>query len=420
MEELCCKSVTGDLSREESIHLERHLRECGECRDLIKEFERLMFFDLPAVAALRLKDELPESVEAPSEEKLLARFNQKLRTEQEMVEQSAPTLSGVTFAPCPIPISKRIRQFANLAIPLLACTAAGFGFAYLELRWHPPTPVVVKPGVAASAQDSLKRDLDEWKSRAISAERQAAESDQKLHESNKLLRQSSMELSQLSGANHELTATDEELHTQLEQQRTSLSARIAELELVRSSLKEETAAKEDFQRQLLEIDARVERQKTELAHLEQVAATVPSRLPVAEHEIETSEAKEILGARDLHIVDVYDIDNAGKASRVYGRVYLVNHNLLVFYAFDLPNTGHRAVAFQAWGFRQPNSGTAESLGLFAMDNAKLNRWTLRVSDPQVLSRIDTLFVTIEPPGGSQSPRGTRLLLASLAGPPNHP
>jgi hypothetical protein len=55
-----------------------------------------------------------------------------------------------------------------------------------------------------------------------------------------------------------------------------------------------------------------------------------------------------------------------------------------------------------------------------MDNATLNRWALRVSDPLLLSRIDTLFVTLEPPGGSSSPKGKKLLMASLAGPANHP
>jgi len=78
------------------------------------------------------------------------------------------------------------------------------------------------------------------------------------------------------------------------------------------------------------------------------------------------------------------------------------------------------VEIQAWGFRQPNSTTAESLGLFYMDNASLNRWALRVSGPRVLSRIDTLFVTLEPLGGSRTPKGQRLLMASRAGPANHP
>jgi hypothetical protein len=143
---------------------------------------------------------------------------------------------------------------------------------------------------------------------------------------------------------------------------------------------------------------------------------------VSEPALEGNEAKDILGARELHIVDVYDVDNAGKSSRAYGRVYYVNRSLLVFYAFDLSRleSHHMAVAFQAWGFRQPQSTAAESLGLFSMDNATLNRWTLRVSDPQLLARIDTLFVTVEPPGGSRFPKGRRLLMASLAGPANHP
>lgn len=119
---------------------------------------------------------------------------------------------------------------------------------------------------------------------------------------------------------------------------------------------------------------------------------------------------------------MYDVDDSGKPSRAYGRVYFVNHSELIFYAFDLSKLekGHKVVAFQAWGFRQPQSSKVESLGLFYLENATLNRWTLRVSDPQIISRIDSLFVTIEPPGGSRFPKGKRLLIASLAGPPNHP
>jgi hypothetical protein len=177
-----------------------------------------------------------------------------------------------------------------------------------------------------------------------------------------------------------------------------------------------------LQGQLSEVYDRLQKNSAEVARLERVAATTTARLPVAEKQIDDSEAKEILGARELHLVDVFDVDNAGKSSRAFGRVYYVDRSLLVFYAFDLSKLerNHKAVAFQAWGFRQPQSTNAESLGLFYMDNAMLNRWTLRISDPQLLSRIDTLFVTVEPPGGSRFPKGRRLLMASLAGPANHP
>jgi hypothetical protein len=159
-----------------------------------------------------------------------------------------------------------------------------------------------------------------------------------------------------------------------------------------------------------------------MARLQEVAATVPARLPIKVSDENPYDGREIFGARDLHIVDVYDVDQAGKASRTYGRVYYVNRSLLLFYAFDLDHNAklRKPVAFQAWGFRQPNSKTAESLGLFYLEDPKLDRWTLRVSDPRLLARIDSLFVTVEPPGGSNAPRGRQLLFASLSGPPNHP
>jgi hypothetical protein len=46
------------------------------------------------------------------------------------------------------------------------------------------------------------------------------------------------------------------------------------------------------------------------------------------------EARNLFGARDLHIVDVYDVAGDGKTKRTYGRVYYVEKKLLVFYAFD--------------------------------------------------------------------------------------
>ncbi|MDR3727247.1 MAG: hypothetical protein P4K86_09420 [Terracidiphilus sp.] len=176
-----------------------------------------------------------------------------------------------------------------------------------------------------------------------------------------------------------------------------------------------------LQAQLQEVNTRLDRQRTEVAHLQEVAASVPPRTPG--QDLNLADAREIFGARDLHIVDVYDVDHAGKSSLAYGRIYYVNHHLLLFNAFDLADKAKKSrkpVAFQVWGFRQPNSTKAESLGLFYLEDAKLDRWVLRVSDPRLLARIDTLFVTVEPPVGSNSPKGHELLLASLAGPPNHP
>jgi hypothetical protein len=139
-------------------------------------------------------------------------------------------------------------------------------------------------------------------------------------------------------------------------------------------------------------------------------------------EVGEAEAKELLGARDLHIVDVYDVDSNGRTQRTYGRVYYVEKKLLVFYAFNLQDKPHKRapVGFQAWGYQEASQSRPESLGLFQLDDAALKRWVLNVRNPSVLQHIDAVFVSLEPPGGSQVPHGRRVLYAYLAGAPNHP
>jgi len=60
------------------------------------------------------------------------------------------------------------------------------------------------------------------------------------------------------------------------------------------------------------------------------------------------------------------------------------------------------------------------LGIFYVDDQKQNRWVLKFDDPDVLTEIDSVFVTVEPPGGSAKPTGHKLLYAYLKANPNHP
>ena len=84
------------------------------------------------------------------------------------------------------------------------------------------------------------------------------------------------------------------------------------------------------------------------------------------------EARNLFGARDLHIVDVYDVTGDGKTKRTYGRVYYVEKKLLVFYAFDLQNRKiHKRGAFQAWGYREANIGKPLGLGLFTIADSAM-------------------------------------------------
>lgn len=60
------------------------------------------------------------------------------------------------------------------------------------------------------------------------------------------------------------------------------------------------------------------------------------------------------------------------------------------------------------------------MGVFYLDNATHKRWALKFDNPQALKQIDAVYVTLEPKGGSDKPRGKQLLFAFLRRQPNHP
>jgi hypothetical protein len=157
----------------------------------------------------------------------------------------------------------------------------------------------------------------------------------------------------------------------------------------------------DLTRQLQDRDAALSQQDQLLAH--------------------DRDIRELIGARDLYIAEVYDVADNGATRKPYGRVFYTRGRSLIFYAYDLDQQGiKRTQAFQAWGRRGPDRQQALSLGMFNEDNVAKKRWVLRLNDPAALAEIDAVFVTVEPHGGSERPSGKPLLFAYLRVDPNHP
>jgi hypothetical protein len=196
-----------------------------------------------------------------------------------------------------------------------------------------------------------------------------------------------------------------------------------DLNTSKMTAQESEAQLHDLRAKLQEAVAREETQSLALNALKQKIHNAEEETNVATASgIQDADARDLFGARDLHIVDVYDVDGSGKTKRTFGRVYYAEKKLLLFYAFDLQakQNARRTAGFQAWGYRQGDEDKPHNLGLFLMDDPVVSRWVLKVNDTRVLERIDAVFVTLEPPNGSPSPRGRRLLYANLGGPPNHP
>jgi hypothetical protein len=133
--------------------------------------------------------------------------------------------------------------------------------------------------------------------------------------------------------------------------------------------------------------------------------------------------RELMGARDLYIAEVYDVGDNGRTRKPYGRVFYTKGKSLIFYAYDLDQQQARRVqsaAFQAWGRRGTDWKQALNLGIFYEDNASKKRWVLKLDNPHTLAQIDAVFVTVEPNGGSEQPSGKPFLFAYLQLNPNHP
>jgi hypothetical protein len=138
--------------------------------------------------------------------------------------------------------------------------------------------------------------------------------------------------------------------------------------------------------------------------------------------IASKDVRQLMGARNLHIMDVHDTNGAGRSAKAFGRVFYSDGQSLIFYAFDLPS-GKLTPAkytFQAWGQKESVSHSVRNLGTFSVDDHDQRRWVLEVNDPKLLQGIDSVFVTAEVLGDTGEPRGKKILYAYIVGEPNHP
>lgn len=419
-EELCALAAIGELTASEFRELQTHLTECGRCRSVYSDFGRISSRDLGLLATAREPLSVDDAGSASlDEQELLGQLHRRARR----VSASKLELLGpiqVVHKPSyrTLPRWMRLVPQASVAAAVLIVVAIG-GYRLSEVRQRSAAEQMRSQITSLQHQTQMQADAGK-----------------------QLVKQGTSERETLQKALDEAQTRYADLlikHDLLQQGLTAANARVnqlgAELQAAKAQAEQQAKAREDSQQKLqasmaelddlrrLESEAnqRVREQGRQVADLS--AQLQKARETIAtNNSADDNEARELFGARDLHIVDVYDVDGNGKTRRTYGRVYYVQKRLLVFYAFDLQDKrlNRAAAGFQAWGYSEPNRGQPQNLGLFYVDDAAVNRWVLKVNNPRVLERVDAVFVTLEPPGGSPSPRGRRLLYANLTGAPNHP
>ena len=153
----------------------------------------------------------------------------------------------------------------------------------------------------------------------------------------------------------------------------------------------------------------MEELRTELAEAQQLSTAA-------------NQAKDMIVARNLHIVDVHD--NAdGSKPRPFGRIFYTEGKKLVFYAYDLgdPRKLSAKVSFYVWGEKMGTPQQARNLGILRADDERDGRWVVTFDDSRVLANINTVFVTAESNKKTAiKPNGNRILVAFIDGEANHP
>jgi hypothetical protein len=133
--------------------------------------------------------------------------------------------------------------------------------------------------------------------------------------------------------------------------------------------------------------------------------------------------RDIIVARNLHIIDVYDTDPEGRTKTSFARAFYTEGKSLIFYAYDLPTkrTEEGKFVYAAWGQKNGDKKKVQNLGILLNDDKGQKRWVLNFSDPKVLAEIDSVFITLERVGkDGDGPSGKRILTAYLESQPNHP
>jgi hypothetical protein len=136
---------------------------------------------------------------------------------------------------------------------------------------------------------------------------------------------------------------------------------------------------------------------------------------------EGKDIRELLAARQLHVIDVRDTDPNGNTGKAFGRVILTEGKSLTFYAFDLNENkaGDAKRNFQVWAVPDAGTNSARSLGFLRVDARAQGRWVLKVDDPELVKKLNSVYVTSEPANGSKQGSRQKMLFAYL-GQANHP
>jgi hypothetical protein len=409
-EEFCALAAAGQISAEEFVELQTHFRECRVCEGLHQEL--LDINSIWLTQAQRLEPEM-RGQHSVLRTKILgtlqdagAHFSEPIRK-----EIAAPPKKGGFFevfrTPAPV-----------WAMAALALVAGFLGFEVGTQKYFPqaesnsaalksvdaPTPRPPDAGSNPQAQSNrsagqnLPGDLQQRLATSESERTKALADLQSLRQDIAVLQSSrDQDANQIA-----------QLKTHSEQDQTAAVSSQAQIRSLKEAEDAKNADLVATQTQLRDLEGKLADQRT-AAEREKALTEVSS----------SSEMRDVIASRNLHIIDVSDVANSG-VQKPFGRIFYTEGKSLIFYAYDLAGA-KGSKTFYAWGHREGDTNTTRVLGSLQLDDPAQGRWVFKSNDAKVLAQIDSVYVTLEPTSkAGERPQGKRILSAFLGTQANHP
>ena len=410
--ELCALATTGELTAEEWARLNEHLAQCDACLRASQEFEQVVATTIPALAAESAPKEglenLPETWSIEQAERTLMESLNAEPSSPKAKPSAEPNLSPLGLSPL----------FAIAAMVLAACSLAAYQIGVHHGR--------TTDAAAARAGTQTSNPLP-YRSRSDSSAAPANRVHRKSEDEMAALyreqaRTKQLELNRLeerqSQLEDELAKQSEELSQSL-QDRAELNRQLTLAQANAESLEASLSQIDNQKSQEAEQSPVIKSQVNNLtAMLREQDREIAQEQELLQHD---RDIRNLIGARNLYMAEIYDVARTGDTQKPFGRVFYTKDKSLIFYGYDLDQQHglKKAHAFQAWG-RGVDQQHEISLGLLYRDDTSQERWILKFDNAKTISQIDAVFVTVEPEGGSSKPSGKPLLFTSLRIDPNHP
>jgi hypothetical protein len=400
---------SGELTDEEWALLQVHMAYCDTCRGTFEQYEHVATNVIPAMAA-------SAAAEVPI---TLQESDQSLQEAEQRLMSQLGNRAVLPRRPRSSSLWGRVYMGAAAA-----CAIGGLLYAVARYTRTPlPQPNSAQTSVSASApvpvpvpvlrsqddHEALARDdkkIATLESQLSGAEQADATSKEATADAERLLKSEEAQRQQLASQRDTLVQ-------QLATAQSEAQTLQGKLTAVEGNTGQQTLRMTQLLAQVDHLNAALEDANTSLESKDKMLAFDKDLM------LHDRDVRDVIGARNLYIADIYDTNTNGKTAKPFGRIFYTKDQSLVLYGFDLDKQPglSQDVAFQVWGGSTDQKPVSLGL-LYQDDNHK--RWILRCNDPATLARLNSVFVTVEPPGGSKKPTGVRLLRAYLQIQPNHP